>query len=289
MRSRMLKKLDEMRRKKEHLIPLEKSKRVIYLEHRGKVNRYPVGAFIFAALGGFCFLYCISILLFMGYGTLFFLIWGAMAVIFGGLAVLLMHGEWLDKIPIWIKKTFVIGCAVGVLFFAIIEGMILSRFGAQAKAGADYMIILGAQWKESGPSYVLQKRLEAAIFYLEQNPETIVIVSGGQGSNEPISEAEGMKTYLLQAGISSERILMEDQSTNTYENLVFSGNLIDKKSDSVVLVTNNFHVFRAVKIAEKQGYSHIEGQSAASYPAMVPNNLLREFFGVVKDFLVGNL
>lgn len=276
-------------RRKDNLVPLEKSKRVIYLEQRGIKTKRSLGAVIFAVLGITCLLYCLSIALFMGYGTTFFLIWGAAAAVFGGLSFLLSHRNFLEKIPKWIKIIFVIGCILGVLLFAVVEGLILSRFNEQASPGADYLIVLGAQWKQNGPSYVLQKRLDAAVTYLEDNPETIVIVSGGQGSNEPISEAEGMRGYLVQAGIAQERILMEDQSTNTYQNLILSGQLLDKENDKVVLVTNNFHVFRAVQIAEKQGYMHIEGQTAPSFPAMIPNNLLREFLGVMKDFLTGNM
>lgn len=278
-----------MKRRKEQLIPLEKSKRIIHLERRGKEKKHSVGATIFAVLGMLCFLYCLSIAFFMGYGSNFFLIWGAMAVVCGCLSFLLSHGNLLASIPGWLKGGFIVCCIIGFLFFAIVEGMVLSQFGATASPNADYLIVLGAQWKTSGPSYVLQKRLDKAITYLQENPNTMVIVSGGQGSNEPISEAEGMKNYLMQAGIGEERILTEDKSTSTYENLTFSAAFLDKEKDEVVLVTNNFHVFRAVKIAQKQGYANIEGLSAPSYPAMIPNNLLREFFGVVKDFAVGNM
>ena len=97
-----------------------------------------------------------------------------------------------------------------------------------------------------------------------------------------------MRQYLLTAGIEDERILVEDKSTNTVENLTFSGGLLDKENSRVVIVTNNFHVFRALKIAEKQGY-HAEGLAASSVTWMVPNNMLREFFGVLKDFVVGNM
>ncbi len=110
-------------------------------------------------------------------------------------------------------------------------------------------------------------------------------MSGGQGYNEPVSEAEGMKGYLADAGIDPERILAEDASTNTTQNLIYSGELLNKSEDSVVVVTNNFHMFRALAIAKKQGYLHVEGLSAGTYPLTVPNNLLREAFGIVKDFL----
>ena len=171
----------------------------------------------------------------------------------------------------------------------MIEGLILGQFGAQAQNGADYVIVLGAWWKNDRPSYILQQRLDAAVEYLRRNPDTFVIVSGGQGSNETMPEAEGMAMYLEAAGIEADRILLESRSGDTNENLKFSAMFVDKEEDRVVIVTNNFHVFRAMKIAQKQGYARAEGLAAPSYPAMVPNNLLREFFGVVKDVLVGNM
>lgn len=116
----------------------------------------------------------------------------------------------------------------------------------------------------------------------------MVIVSGAKGSNEPVSEAQGMYDYLVNAGIAPERILMEEASRNTYENLEYSGQLLDRQRDSVVLVTNNFHMYRALKLAKGAGYRQIGGLSASTYPWMLPNNLLREFFGVVKDFCAGN-
>ena len=135
----------------------------------------------------------------------------------------------------------------------------------------------------------MQKRLDKALEYLAENPDTVVIVSGGQGSNEVISEAEGMKKYLVEAGIQPDRILMEDQSVNTSENLKFSKELLDSVDSTVVVVTNDFHVFRSVRIARKNGYHAVEGLSAGSYPLMLPNNLVREFFGVLKDFFMKNM
>ena len=98
-----------------------------------------------------------------------------------------------------------------------------------------------------------------------------------------------MKGYLEEAGINPERILTEDASTNTTQNLIYSGELLNKSEDKVVIVTNNFHMFRALAIAKKQGYTHVEGLSAGMYPITIPNNLLREAFGVVKDFMANHL
>lgn len=279
-----------MRRKKEHLIPLEKSKRVIYLDKRGrKPDRTGAASVIFGILSLICLFYCLAIGLFVGYGSSFFLVWGILAICFALLCILMLHKEWVQRVPKWIQRSVLALFWVGIALFVVIEVLIMSQFGSAASPGADYMIVLGAQWKENGPSYVLQKRLDAAVSYLKQNPDTQVIVSGGKGSNEPISEAEGMYEYLANAGIEPERIQMENQSMNTSQNLKFSGELLDKSQNSVVLVTNNFHIYRAVQIAQKQGYRDVQGLSASSYPGMLPNNMLREFFGILKDFAVGNL
>jgi len=278
------------KKKKEDLIPLEQSKKVIYLEQRGhKREKKSIGSVCFAVLAVICLLYCLAIALFMGYGTTFFMVWGGLSVLFGLLSFLLSRRKLLRKLPRAFKIIVVIGFVAGVLCFGIVEGFICSRFSAKAQPGADYVIVLGAQWKNSGPSYVLKKRLDKALEYLEANPDTYVIVSGGQGSDEPISEAQGMYEYLMAAGIEKERILQEDKSTSTYENLYNSAALLDMANDRVVLVTNNFHVFRGEKIAKKMGYAHIEGLAASSYPAMLPNNMLREFLGVIKDFWIGKL
>jgi len=277
-------------KKKEHLIPMKESKRVIRLEERGhRQSRVSVGGILFALFGVLCAAYCMFIALFMGYGSYFFLIWGALAVVCLILSVILFYKEFVKKLPRWLKVVSVVCFATGILFFGAIEGTIMTRFSAQANPGADYMIILGAQWKPQGPSYVLQKRLDTAIDYLQENPDTQVIVSGGQGSNEPISEAQGMSEYLIKSGISVERIIKEDNSTSTYENLSFSGELFDKANQRVVLVTSNFHVYRVEQIAKKQGYAQAEGLAAPSHPAMVANNMMREFFGVLKDWWIGNM
>jgi uncharacterized SAM-binding protein YcdF (DUF218 family) len=277
-------------RKHDRLIPIEERKKVIYLDKRGYVgNKKTVPAFIFGILALICIAYCITIAFFMGYGTTFFLIWGALAAVFGALTFLMLRPDIYDRIPSWIKKIFIVLVILGIVMFAAIEGMILDSFDAKPAPGADYCIVLGAQWKENGPSYALKKRLDAAVEYLNDNQGTLVIVSGGQGANEPISEAEGMKQYLIDAGIEEERIILEDTSTDTNENILNSSSFLDKSNDRVVIVTNNFHVFRACGIAAKQGYAHVEGLAADSYPAMLPNNLLREFFGVLKDTFAGNM
>ena len=278
-----------MRKDKKDIISFKKSKKVIRLKNLGKAGReIHVGAVLFWVFGICCILYCVGISV-MGFGTYFFLIWGAMGIIFLLIGTVLSNRELVCRLPRWLKAITVSLFFLGILLFAGVEGMILSQYRAVPEQGADYVIVLGAQWRIDGPSEVLRRRLDAAIAYLNENHDTNVIVSGGQGRNEPVSEAAGMRQYLMDAGINDERILVEDASTNTFQNLVFSGRLLDPENDKVVIVTNNFHVFRAIRIAEKQGYKNVEGMAASSLAGMAPHNLLREFFGVVKDFLVGNL
>lgn len=271
------------------LIPRERSRKVIYLSKRGKgAEKRPVGARVLYVLGAGCILYCIGIGV-NGFGTYFFLMWGGIGAACLGLGALAGNRRLRAAVPKPVKVAAGALVCAGALAFCVVEGMILCKYGAEAEPGADYCIVLGAQWKASGPSAVLRKRLDRAVEYLKANPRTKVIVSGGKGDNEPIAEAEGMYEYLVQAGIEKERILVENKSRNTYENLVFSSSFLDKENDSVVIVTNNFHVFRALGIARKQGYGKAEGLAADSVFGMAPNNLLREFLGVVKDFAVGNL
>lgn len=276
------------RRKREELIPYNKTKRVIYVYRRGKKRPAGVvaGGFLLG-LGVLCLLYCLFILLFVRFGSWFFLTWGV-----GGLVLLiwggLLCGQRTESIPRWIKLCWGLLVGVGLAAFVAVEGLILTQFGAVAQPGADYCVILGAQIRTNGPSDTLRRRLDRAVVYLRENPETQAIVSGCQGSNEPVSEARGMYDYLVAAGIAPERIQLEEASCNTCENLEFSGNLLNRREDSVVLITNNFHMYRALQLAKGAGYEHVQGLSASSYPWTLPNNMLREFMGVVKDFFAGH-
>lgn len=277
---------------KKDLIPFEKSERIIYLYKRGRSDKCSGVRSVLAVLTGICgilcLLYCMGVFC-VGYGTYFFLIWAVLGLCCLMLAWILRHPDWTGKIPKWAKRIFLWLLCMGLVIFGIVEGMILSKFSASPADGADYCIVLGAQWKASGPSDVLRRRLDTAVEYLMENPETYVIVTGGQGSNEQMAEGVGMKGYLVEAGIEEARIIVEDKATDTYENLVFSAEYLNESEDAVVLVTNNFHVFRAVRIAQKQGYENVSGLAADSMVGLLPNNMLREFCGVVKDFVLGNL
>lgn len=163
-----------------------------------------------------------------------------------------VHGS-VEKVPHPIKIFAGMIVCIGLLVFCIVEGCVISQMHADGRGGLDYIIVLGAQVRKDGPSPVLKYRLDKAVEYLNENPDTVCIVSGGQGSNEPWSEAEGMARYLQEKGIDTARILTEDQSQTTGQNITNSKKLM-KEGASVGIVTNNFHVFRALQIAKSTDF-----------------------------------
>lgn len=223
----------------------------------------------------------------VGSGTLFWLIWEAIGVIFLIWAFLL-HRDYFEAHP-KIRNTFRVLIISAVAVLVMFCGMISSEFTAKGNHNLDYIIVLGAQVREDGPSVVLRYRLDAAIEYLNENPNTICIVSGGQGFNEPFSEADGMADYLIENGIEKSRILLEDESTNTLENIRNSKALMESSYNGVGIVTNNFHVFRAVQLAKAQGLENVCGIAADSSKIYLPNNVLRECCGILKDWLLNNI
>ena len=240
---------------------------------------------VLAAL--FCFVYCVVVFMVKSGGK-FYLVWAVGGMCLLALAILLHFGIW-DRIPLVLRRIFGAAVLIGVVLFVIVEGLILSRFHDKGKENLDYIIVLGAQMKPAGPSAVLKFRLDAAYDYLMENENTICIVSGGQGSNEPCSEAEGMYQYLTGRGIAPERLIMEDRSTDTSENIAYSMALIEKNDTSVGIVTNNFHVFRGVRLAKAAGVKDVYGIAARSNVYFQLNNMVREFFGIMKDLVCGNL
>ncbi|MFQ7337065.1 MAG: YdcF family protein [Roseburia faecis] len=184
--------------------------------------------------------------------TAFFLIWigiGIVVFLFG----ISVYMEVWKKVPHPVKIFAGMVVCIGLLVFCIVEGCVISQMHADGRGGLDYIIVLGAQVRKDDPSPVLKYRLDKAVEYLNENPDTVCIVSGGQGSNEPWSEAEGMARYLQEKGIDTARILTEDQSQTTGQNITNSKKLM-KEGASVGIVTNNFHVFRALQIAKSTDF-----------------------------------
>ncbi len=224
----------------------------------------------------------------IGSGTGFFIVWLAMsflALLFAAAA----HFHLWSMLPGWIKVMLLVFIVVAAGVFIFVEAQIISAFKEKPEKDLDYLVVLGAQIHETGPSVVLRYRLDTAREYLEENEGTLCIVTGGQGYNEPYPEAVGMKDYLITHGVDEERIFLETESENTKENLENAKALFDPEHDRVGIVTNNFHVFRALSLARKADIRECCGIPAGSTPLYLPNNMLREFLGVVKDYTCGNL
>lgn len=237
-------------------------------------------------LGTACVLYGIMVLLIRS-GTSFFAVWLALGAFFLILGFLLRSGL-VARIPKIVRTLFLIAICAGILLLAVCEGFVLRGFGSRAPAGLDYLIVLGAQVREDGPSAVLKYRLDAAAQYLRENDSTTCIVTGGKGVTEPFSEGEGMKQYLVSAGIPEDRIIVEDKALNTVQNIQYSKALMSSPDAPTAIVTNNFHVTRALALARGQGLTNVYAIAAHSDLLFLPNNMFREFFGLTKDFLMGN-
>jgi len=147
------------------------------------------------------------------------------------------------------------------------------------------MIILGAGLDGDQVSKRLKLRLDKALEALQINPTMTIIVSGGQGSDELISEAEAMKNYLVGQGVNPENILIEDRSTSTYENFLYSRELYEsmKVLEKVLIVTSDFHAFRSQMIAGSLG---LKSNALCSHSEfyVLSNYLIREIPAVVNDF-----
>lgn len=245
---------------------------------------------LFLIFGIGCLLYFVVLILSAGLAVSFGGIWLLLGAFFLAVYGVLKRPSWM-KLFLRVPKVFRMGVAllmgVGILLFLVAEICIISGMTRKAQPGLDAVVVLGAQVRGTRVSRALAQRLNRAAEYLRDNPETYVIVSGGQGHGEDISEAQAMSLYLQEAGIDKERILLEDRSVNTAQNLRYSFELLKSPDDTVGLVSNGFHVFRAVHIAKAQG-KEVQGLAAVTDWWMLPHYMMREAFAVGKDFLVGN-
>ncbi len=150
------------------------------------------------------------------------------------------------------------------------------------------VVVLGCQVRENGPSLMLRERLVAAQKFLQENPDAKCILSGGKGMDEPISEAECMYNWLVTRGIHQSRLYIEDKSTSTRENLIFSNAIIEKEglNPRVTIITNDFHQYRASKIAKAQGIECYNVSGKTQW-ALLPTYYVRELGGILFEIFVG--
>lgn len=243
---------------------------------------------ILLMMGVFSLLYFVSILMYTGPKSAFLWFWMISGI---ALIVIASVNSYVENnkilVPSYVKMIVAAFVFLCVVIFSLVEFRIFSAGNKKVSISAGYVIILGAQVKGKTLSKALKSRLDTAYEYLIKNRKAQVIVSGGQGSGEDISEADAMSNYLKERGIETSRIIKEDQSTNTYENIKYSRKFL-KEEPLVILVSSNFHIYRAMGIAKKQGLK-VHGLGAPVDDILALNYYVREFFAVVKDKLIGNI
>lgn len=198
--------------------------------------------------------------------------------------VLLAYGIVFDKIA---GKKFIHIIIASALAVLLGFGSFLAVYGS--RDNADYseqtVIVLGCGIRGERVSVGLAKRLNKAAEYHEKNSDAMIIVSGGQGPQEDISEALAMKRYLVDKGIAEDKIIMEDKSTSTITNFRYSRAIMEKMGlplSSVVFVTNGYHVYRAASYAKDEGFTEVAHLGTDIIWYTIPMNYMREMLAVVK-------
>ena len=169
---------------------------------------------------------------------------------------------------------------LGCIAYAITLIPIIRAATVRSDTECAYVVVLGAKVNGQSPSLSLRERITAAQDYLSAHPNAIAVVSGGQGADEGISEAQCMFNELTEMGIDADRIWMEDKSTSTRENLNFSLALIEEKTgsrpDTIGLISSEYHIYRATLVAEACGVDAVGIPAPTSWLTLKLNYYLRE-------------
>ena len=217
---------------------------------------------------------------------------GYLALALTGVCVLaIILGRWAEKSRIGktCKRIFLVGLAAALLLFLTVEGLLLSHGERDNSAlPVDAVIVLGAGVNGETPSLILWSRITAAAAYLEGHPDVPVVLSGGQGPGEAISEAACMRRELTARGVEEDRLLLEDRSTSTAENFACSKALLESmglSETTVAVITSDFHCFRAHLIAQRAGLSVLDIPAESPYALLNANYYVREAFALCKTLI----
>ena len=233
-----------------------------------------------------CILYWLALGVFVRFGQSLMDLW-----LIAGVVCILRYLYWRFIGKTGCKPLLValrIAFFAALAFFFAVEGIIVAAGNAVPEPGLDYIVVLGARVNGTEPSGALSNRIDRAAEYLEENPDTLAILSGGQGEGEEISEAQCMLERMTACSVDPARLTLEDRSTDTSENLKYSREFIPEGA-SVGLVTNNFHILRALALAKGIGWEGVKPIPVATPWFSIPHYYLREFIGVVYEFVRGNL
>lgn len=196
------------------------------------------------------------------------------------------------RLPTWMKVVFGLVLA-GVVTFSALLAVVVSNSHDDIRNDPRVMIILGCKVEPWGPSTLLRDRLDKALDCLEERPDMTVVVSGGQGPDEHVSEARCMADYLIDHGVAEEQILLEDASHNTVQNLQNSIVLLAEQgydtSDEVVIVSNGFHLARVRMLWKRVAGDDDHLNMLAAPSSHAPSRMkmyIREPLALVKSFLL---
>jgi len=194
------------------------------------------------------------------------------------------------RLPKIIKITGIALFCIGAASFIIVQGIIINGMsGRPSSSETEYVIVLGCQVVGIYASVPLIRRVYTAIEYLNRHPNVKVVISGGQGPGEDITEAEAMRRLLAEKGIQPDRMLIEEKSRNTTQNFKFSDELYNLADKNVVVVTTDYHMFRSLNVARKLGYKNVSGLASRSQITVLPIYLFREYFAVMYYALGGRI
>ncbi|MBQ2939442.1 MAG: YdcF family protein [Clostridia bacterium] len=212
------------------------------------------------------------------------------------MAVVLFFEKLSSLLKRWWKKKLgrvllsiaaVIGSLLVVL--AILLTALMVGGALKKPVGDPTVIVLGCAVNYDHPSAMLASRLDTAYDYLVEHPDAVAVLAGGHDPQDAISEAECMYRYLTEKGIAAERLYKEERSTSTYENLLFAEEIIAEHglNRDLLLVTNEFHEYRAIHIAGKLGFEAY-ALPAPSKWGLLPTYYVRELLAIVREwFIVG--
>ncbi|MFY0759877.1 YdcF family protein [Metabacillus dongyingensis] len=188
------------------------------------------------------------------------------------------------KIKMPIRKILFTLLAIGLIYTGFLHYNIHRYSSEKPIVDADYLIVLGAKVNGTVPSLALQYRADAAAEYLIENPNTIVVASGGQGPGEEITEAEAISRILQDHGIEKSRIIKESKSTSTIENLTFSKAMLPPSAKKGLIVTNDFHIYRSCMAAKDLGLN-AKGLAAKTPKAAVLKSYTREYLAITNYYV----
>ena len=203
----------------------------------------------------------------------------------------LVYPAW-KKALLWVKVCITTTVVAGLLIFLVTEGLIVAEIFAKPSENLDYIVFLGAKMTGNRATPIMERCVDSAYAYLEENPDTRIVVTGNLSAEHPdITQADLLRDRLVEMGVDEDRIILEPLSINLEQNLEYSYRLIDEDWEgegepSVGLVTMNFNCFRAKEFARKEGYRVETIPSKADYVLLV-HNATKEFFAVIRDKLFG--